>query len=130
MKRTALHLLGASALLALCSTPAFANGTVWVFNNSGITVPQTRVYTNCLVQNNAMIFNSLSASYSQSLTRTALVFDKCMWGREVGIEPRYVSCNLPFLSTQDPPVVTLEWRGTSADDIYCVMCEQGPPCPP
>jgi hypothetical protein len=129
MKRTALRLLGASALLALCSLPALADGTVWVVNNSSLTIPQTRVYKNCLVQNNAMIFGSLDPGYSQSLTRTGTSADKCMWGREVGIEPRYISCNVPFLSTNDPAVVTLEWRGTTVDDLYCVMCESGPPCP-
>jgi hypothetical protein len=126
MKRT---MLAASALLVLCSAPVFADGTVWVYNNSSVTVPQTRVYKNCFVQNNAMIFGSLNATQSQALTRTGIVFDSCMWGREVGIEPRYISCNVPFLSTNDPAVVTLEWRGTSVDDLYCVMCEQGPPCP-
>jgi hypothetical protein len=126
MKRT---LLAAAALLTLSSVPALADGTVWVVNNSTLTVPQTRVYKNCITQNNALIFNSLDPTYSQSLTRTGTSSDSCMWGREVGIEPYYISCSLPFLSTNDPAVVTLEWRGTTAANLYCVMCEQGPPCP-
>jgi hypothetical protein len=129
MKKIAIHVLGACALLVLSSGVALADGTVWVYNNSSVQIPQTRVYKNCLTQSTNLIFSTLGAGQAQSLTRTGTSADSCMWGREVGIEPYYISCNIPFLSTNDPAVVTLEWRGTAADNLYCVMCEQGPPCP-
>ena len=123
MKKTAL-----AALVSILTGAAVASaGTITVQNLSSITVPETRVYKQCLGAFQAQIFGSLAPGFSSTQTRTAPVQGACVWAREVGIEPRYISCfddtmDLPVPS--EPATITVTWTGTSADNLACTVVAQ------
>lgn len=124
MKRAVIAAVLTSTLAGAVAASA---GTITVQNLSSITVPETRVYKQCLGAFQAQIFGSLSPGTSSTQTRTAAVSGGCVWAREVGIEPRYISC---FDDTRDladpsePAEIIVTWSGTSADDLACTIVAQ------
>lgn len=118
MKRT-LWIAAAATLLTAASGWA---GTLTVHNDSDITVPETRVYKQCLGTFNAQIFGSLAPHSSPvSQTRSALIQGACAWAREVGVEPGYISCSTLEPIPADPSDILVTWTGTSSSDLKCTV---------
>lgn len=117
MKRT-LWIAAAVTLLTAASGWA---GTIRVYNDSDITVPETRVYKQCLGAFNAQVFGSLSphAWPPASQTRSSLIEGACAWAREVGVEPGYISCSTMDPVPPDPSDILVVWSGSSASNLRC-----------
>lgn len=101
-----------------------AAGTITVQNWSSLTVPQTRVYKTCLGAFASQIFGSLDTGQSQTQTRTSPVLGACVWAREVGIEPRYISCFVDTFGLPDPSEpaeILVTWSGSTVDDLTCTV---------
>jgi hypothetical protein len=98
-------------------------GTIKVINeNTGITVPQTRVYKTCLGAISGQTFGSLAPSDFEVQTRSSLVSGACVWAREVGVEPRYVSCSTEAaMVPADPNEIIVHWTGSNADNLECYI---------
>jgi hypothetical protein len=108
-----------TAAVTLLTAGAGWAGTLTVHNDSDITVPETRVYKQCLGAFNAQIFGSLGPhSTPVSQTRSALT-QGCAWAREIGVEPGYISCATPGIIPSDPADIRVTWTGTSASDLQC-----------
>jgi type 1 fimbria pilin len=117
MKKT----LWTLAALTLLQAGAASAGTITVANNSSITIPQTRVYKTCLGSFAAQLFGNLApGDLPLTQTRTSLVQGGCAWAREVGVEPRYISCSTgAAVIPSDPSEIIVTWTGTSADNAEC-----------
>lgn len=117
MKKT----LWTLAAFTLLQAGAAWAGTITVANNSSITIPQTRVYKTCLGAINSQTFGSLAPGDAPlTQTRTSLVQGGCVWAREVGVEPRYISCSTgAAVIPADPAEIIVTWYGTSADNVEC-----------
>ncbi len=121
---TLLASLGASLFGALAWTAiAQSYGTITVINNSSLTIPQTRVYKQCLGAFGAQVFGSLASGQSSSQDMTAPV-QGCAWAREVGIEPYYISCATANSVPPGASLVTVVWEGTNADNLHCTITAQ------
>jgi hypothetical protein len=110
-------------------------GTITVQNQSGLTIPETRVYKSCIFLIGSQKFQNLAPGQSQVQARTTPVSDACVFVQEVGIDQVSATC---FGSTQglvdpsDPETIIVTWTGSSPGDLACTVAiiDDQPPVPP